>query len=304
MLCIMFQFLEIKPDTPIRITSQFNITEENIIMFNLCYIKDNLVAAMHILRQITCKAKVYDETSNTVKEWAPCHALCSMMEFEKYLLVGCTICEMILGYEFPEFQKRIFREGISPNAMCKGPDGTILVFDNTQKSLNQLRFYDGQFFLAKEFSVERVDVHSLCFSQNCDFVIALHFDRKTLTGFHFPSGQIAWRHTEIQLGSLPQVLTGFQSILVLPDGRVCIFTEMEIFVLNPVDGTILSTLHHFQNPGTIIATTTCCNGHLQKLGICTHPKTVSVYDVPFEPAEGRSFLPWKDIVCDEETFSG
>ena len=146
---------------------------------------------------------------------------------------------MIRGYEFPQIESKILCEEISPGAMCKGPDGTILIFDNMNKSLKQLRYCDGQFLLAKEFFVEFADVHRLCFSENCGHVIVLHDGRKTtLTGFYFPSGQVAWQHNDVQLEPSSQVLT-IWTISVLPDGRVCVFNYDKIFALNPVDGTIL-----------------------------------------------------------------
>ena len=79
----MFQFPVVKPDTPIRITSQFNITEKNemIMVPNMCYVKDNLVATISHLEESTDKIKVFDETSNLVKEWASCHTFRSVMAF-------------------------------------------------------------------------------------------------------------------------------------------------------------------------------------------------------------------------------
>ena len=200
MIWIIFQFPAVKSVTPIRITSQFNITEEigMIMMRNMCYVKDNLVATISYLEESTNITKVLDQTSNLVKEWASCHPFRSVMAFEihgkDYLLEGCVICKIIRGYEFPQIESKILCEGIFPNAMCKGPDGTILVFDNQDQSLKQMRYCDEQFLLEKEFSVGCADVHSLCLSENCDLVMALHCRRKTLTGFHFPSGQVAWQH--------------------------------------------------------------------------------------------------------------
>ena len=308
MICILLQFAVVKPDTSIRITSQFNITEENmtIMMCNMCNVKDNIVVTITYIEESTYKTKVYDETSNLVKEWASCHLRRPIMGFEiqgkEYLLEGCRICKVIRGYEFPQIETKILSQGISPSVMCKGPDGTILVFDFMQESLKQLRYCDGKFLLAMEFAVEHNDVHSLCFSENCGLVIALHDDRKTLTGLHFPSGQVAWQHKEIQSGSSSQFLTDFRSISVLPDGRVCIFTHEEIFALNPVNGAFLYRLHRFHDPMFTRAAATCYNGNQQKLATFALPETVYVYDVPFEPLEGPSFLHLKDIVCDEETM--
>ena len=252
---------------------------------------------------ITCKTKVFGEIDNPVKEWVTCHLFLSMNQFEingkEYLLEGCSICKVIRGYNLPQIESKIFCEGISPDAMCQGPDGTILVFDSEIKSLKQLGYCDGQFLLVKQFPVERVDVHSLCFVDG--IVIVIYRDLKTLTGFHFPSRQVAWQHNYSQLDSSSQFTTIFQQILTLPDGRVCIFTIDEVFALNPVDGTILYKLDLLSFQGSSIRTVaTCCNGNQQKLAICTYPMTVSVYDVPYEVSEISSFLPLKDIVFDKE----
>ena len=306
MISIMFQFSAVKPNIPIRTTSQFNITEENksILLSNICYVKDKIVASIKLTEASIHKIKVYDERSTLVKEWESCHFKKPLMGFEaqakEYLLEGCPLCQMIRGYEFPQIESKILCKGISFDAMCKGPDCTILFFK--QNSLKQLRFCDGQFLLEKEFSIECEGVHSLCFSENCGLVIALHDHRQTLTGFHFPSGQVAWQHKEIQSESSSQVATDFRSILVLPDRRVCVFTPEEVIAINPVNGTFLYTLHRFHESIFTWASATCYNGNQQKMATTTVRGTVFAYNVPFEPLEGPSFLPWKDIVGDEETM--
>ena len=289
----MFQFL-------IRMSSDFDVTGENMIMDRSCYVKDKLVITLYLSGKAIHKTIVYDEEKLVQEGEEPCSLPTSVMEFQidgkEYLLQGCSICKIIRGYELPKTNSKILFEGIFPNAMCKGPDGTIFVFDNTHKSLIQLRYCDGQFHLAQEFCMKCADVHSLCFSKNCGLVIALHSDRKTLTGFHFPTGQVTWKDREIQTGSSPQV----QSILVLPDGRVCIFTHEEVFALNPVNGAFLYTLHHFHEPIITQAIAACYNGNQQKLAICTFPMKVTVYDVSFGPPVETSFLHLKGIVPDEE----
>ena len=265
-----------------------------MIIATMCYVKGNLVTTLHLPGEPTHKIKVYNDINNLVKEWEPCHGLPSLMNFEihgkEYLLEGCRTCMVIRGYEFPQIKSKILCEGISPEAMCKGPDDTILFFDTKQTSLKQLYYCDGQFLLAKDFSVDRADISGLCFSENSSTVIVLDRDRKTLTGFHFPSGRVAWQHTENQLGPSSQILTDFHHILTLPDERICVFTHKETFVLDPVDGRILYTLHHFQKPGVITAATASYNGRQQKLAVCTFPMTLSVYEVPFEPPEVTRFL--------------
>ena len=301
----IFQFPDAQPHTLIPITSHFNVTGENVIMHSMCYIKDNLVTTLYLPEKWTYKTRVYDEKYNLVKRWKPCHTVHSMLEIEiqgkEYMLEGCAMCEMIRGYEFPQIERKILCEGISPDAMCKGPGGTILVFNAGQRiqSIKQLSFCNGQFLPQKEIYVACADIRRLCFSENSSIVIVLH-NRKTLTGFHFPTGQVAWQHSEIQLRSSSGVLTDFQHILTLPDGRVCVFTHKEIFALNPFDGTILYMLHRFEKPGVITAATTSYNGKQQKLAVCTFPMTLSVYDVPFGPHNVTHFLPLKDIVSDEE----
>ena len=296
----MLQFL-------ISVTPEFDVTGENMIMDKLCYVKDNLVIPLYLSGKAIYKTTVYDETGKLVKEWEPCR-FPSMMRFQidgnEFLLHGCVICKMIHGYKFPEIKSKILCRGISPSTMCKGPDGTILVFDNVDKFLKQMRYCNGQFLVEKELNIPLFDswedFHSLCFTEKCDHVIALHYDRKYLTGFHFPSGQVAWQHRQIQSGSPSQFLTGFRSILVLPDGRVCISTHQEVFALNPVNGTFLYTLHRYHIPIFIRAVAASSNGNQQKLAICTFPMKVSVYDVPLGPPEITSFLPLQDIASDEE----
>ena len=296
-----------KPNKAIGVTSRFSIGDETMLTDTMCYVKNHLIITMCPLGLFTCsKAKVYDEIGNLVKEWECCHVRISMMGFEiqgkEYLLEGCPICEIIRAYEFPQIESKILCEEISPGAMCKGPNGTILVFDNTQKSLKQLRYCEGKLLRVKQFHVDHTDVYCIhsCFSENCDTVIVLDRLRKTLTGFHLPSEQVAWQHNEIELGSSSPVLTDVQHILTLPDKRVCVFTTHEVFALNPVDGTMLYTLHPFQESCIFLqSAATYYNRNQQKLAIFNYPGTLSVFDVPFQPSEVTDFLLLKDIISDK-----
>ena len=276
----------------------------------MCYVNGNLVVTTRPFGKPTWKTKVYDERGRLLTEWEQCHwqPSTSMMGYEidgrDYLLVGCKVCEMIRGYEFPQIKCKILGKGISPGCMCKGPDNTILVFE--QKSIKQFRYSEGQFrlmeqvHLVREFSVGFRDVSGLCFSDNSGLVIVLHYDRKTLTGFHFTSGQVAWQHTAIIFGCSSQVLTDFRHILTLPDGRVCVFTNKESSVLDTTDGTILYMLHDFAEVNLISAVATCFNGNQQKLAIQHNGSRTRVYEVSFQSPNLFCNFPLKDIITDDE----
>ena len=230
----------------------------------MCYINNNLVMHAHQHEKDTYDTQVYDETGNLVKEWKPCHVLPSMMEFEihgkEYLLEGCTVCEMIRGYVFSLSKCKILCSCVSPKSMCKGPDGTILVFDRIQKNIKQLRFSKGQLHLAEQFSAELEEVCGLCHSDKLGLAILLHCDGKAITGISLATGKIAWQHTEIRLGSSPQGLNLYDGVM-LPDGTVCVFSYREIFALDPMDGTILCQLLDLKDKDIIWAVTACQKGN-------------------------------------------
>ena len=138
------------------------------------------------------------------------------------------------------------------------------------------------------------------FRIHCGLVIVLHYERKTLTGFHFPSGQVAWQHTAIQFGSSSQVLTDFRHILTPPDGRVCVFTKKETSVLDTTDGTILYMLHDFTEVNLISAVATCFSGSQQKLAIQHNGPRTRVYEVPFQSPNLFRNFPLKDIIGDDD----
>ena len=281
--CLVFQF---------AVMPCFSIADTGMFVVTMCFVKGFLVVTGRPYGKCAYKTKVYDERGTLLKEWEPCHAKACIMGFsvhgKEYLLESCTICQMIRGYEFPQIECKVLCERISANAMCKGPDGTILVLHWEQKGIKQFRFSQGQFHLVKQFPMEFADAHSLCYSGQ--FAILLHKDTKTFTGINLATGEVVWQKTEIQFSSSNK----FRDILTLPDGRICIFTNKEIFALDPKDGTILCNLSDLKDKGMIRAVSTSHNSNQQILAIAQYTE-ISVYQIPFQPCETYHYLSLQDI---------
>ena len=114
------------------------------------------------------------------------------------------MCEIIRSYVYFLSKSKVLCSRVSPKSMCKGPNGTILVFDRIQKNIKQLHFSQGQLHLAEQFSAELKEVCGLCYSDKLGLAILLHCDGKAITGISLATGKIALQHTEIRLGSSPQ----------------------------------------------------------------------------------------------------
>ena len=277
-------------------TSCFSIPDTGMFVVTMCFVNGSPVVTGHPYGKSTYTTKVYDDRGILLKEWEPCHALACIMGFSihghEYLLESCTNCEMIRGYEFPQTECKILCKRISANAMCKGPDGTILVLHSEQKGIKQFHFSQGQFHLVEQFSVELVDPCSLCYSDQ--FAILLHNDGKTFTGMNLATGEVTWRKTENQLSPSTQVPKKLRDIVTLPDGRICIYTQKDIFAVDPKDGTVLCHLIHLKDKGIIRGVAASHNSNQQILAIAQYTE-ISVYQIPFQPCETYHYLLLKDI---------
>ena len=279
------------------LTSRFSIPDTGMFVVTMCFVKDSLVVTGNPYGKNTYKTKVYDDRGALLKEWEPSHALACIMSFSihgrDYLLESCTTCEMIRGYEFPQTESKILCEGIFANAMCNGPDGTILVLHSEQKVIKQFNFSQGQFHLAEQFSMEFLDPHSLCYSD--PFAILLHNDKETFTGTNLGTGEVTWQNTEIQLSSPTHVPKKLRDIVTLPDGRICIYTQKEIFAVDPKDGTVLCHLLRLKDEGIIRGVAASLNNNLQILAIAQYTE-ISVYQIPFQPCKTYHYLALQDII--------
>ena len=270
----------------------------------MCYVNNNAVVTAIHSQQGSYRTLVYDEAGNLSNEWTPCHGMYTIMGSlqilgKDYLLEGCRICNVIRGCAFPQKTSRILYEPISPSSMCKGPDGSILVFERMHKNIKQLRYSEGQFHLMKQLSTKFETIRNLCYSDTSDIVTVVKNNKKTIAGIDFSKGKIVWQHNkELQLGSSTQSLNRIQDTLRLPDGRVCIVTHDAILALDPVDGTILHKLLDLHDPDFIWAAASanlaCQLGNQQILSIA-EDAAISVYGIPSQPLEDYRCLLKQDI---------
>ena len=157
---------------------------------------------------------------------------------KEFLLEGCPKCKLIRAYEFPDGTVTVLWEDISPTTMCKGPDGSILVFDEEKKSVLQMDRAGIKFHTSYSFG--RENVFKMGYSDGT--VVILEGDRNVLTGVRLETGLVAWQIKDIQFGPQSQDVNNLQNTLTLPDERICVFSNRKLFVLDPKDGTILYTL--------------------------------------------------------------
>ena len=257
---VVFQFTQ----GGMSFISQFDIGEMKYTS-GMCYINGNLV-----MRTAKTIRVYHEESGNILNEWKRCHwshLMAFKLHRKEYLLEGCVDCKLIRGYESPETSSsyKIFKEDVTPNAMCKGPKGTILVLE--EHSIKQLSFSDGQFNLKNTFSFKLENIKNTCYCEKYGIVVVLHTDRKSLTGVRLATGEVVWKCTEITFGSPAKILLCFQDILTIPDGRICTFHFDKLFVLDPKNGTIRHELFSCEGPGCIWNVATRNNGFQQRFAI-------------------------------------
>ena len=279
--------------------SQFNIGEVKY-PGNMCYINGNLVMATPRITDDTAIKVIHEETGRVLQEFDCCHMLPHFMVLKikekEYLLQGCIVCKIIRGYESPETSSsyKIFYEHIVPDAMCKGPNGTIFVLENN--SIKQLSFSQDHFNLIETFSYQ-LEINNICYCEKYGIVVVLHNDRKSLTGVKLATGDVAWKHT---ICSSAEVLGCIEDVFTIPDGRICILDLAKLFVLDPKDGTIKYKLFHSEGLGYIWGIATCIIGLHQRFAIQhggLEQTQISVCDLLTERC-----LRLQDIVSDEENL--
>ena len=277
-------------ESSLTLISRFE-TKESYFARTMCYVNNNTVITAIHGQKGTYKTAVYDEAGILLKEWTPCHGISiTIMGFQihgkDYLLEGCRICNVIRGCEFPQTKFKILYKPIFPSCMCKGPDGSILVFERLKKSIKQLRYYEGQFHPIKQFSTKFEAINSLCYSRLSDIVTVVKGNAKAIAGIDFSMEKVVWQNKALvlELGSFSQPLNRIQDTLTLPDGRVCIISYDAIYVLDPVDGTILHKLMDLNSSDFIWAAITCQLDNQQTLAIA-EDDAISVYEIPFHPPE-------------------
>ena len=283
--------------------SEFNIPEKGYPS-QMCYVNGHIVMTGFTNDTI----RVYhEETGSMLQEWNSCHMFPRLMAFEaegkEYLLEGCTYytCMAIRGYESPETSSssKVFYEHMAPDAMmCKGPTGTIFLVE--KKSVKQLRYSAGKFHLSGEFSCELEYVNEICYYEKYGIVVVLHEDCKTLTGVILATGQVAWKRTKIQFGSPAKVLDYFKDVLIIPDGRVCIFTLWKLFLLDPKTGTIVCELLDFTSSRCIRKIATRRNGFQQRFAIQHSNHSIDKIQISVFYLLPERCLPLRNIISDEE----
>ena len=164
-------------------------------------------------------------------------------EGQGYLVEGCCVCDVAKSYEFHQFVSTDQTDGqITSGVMCMRSGKTVLVYNREQRSITELLHCEKQFQVGAQYFIGMGDVLGICYSTEYDVMIVLHRDRKTISGLHLGTGDVAWQHTNIRCGSSQQVINNIQDVFTLPDRRVCIFCDNSLHALNPKDGTIVCRL--------------------------------------------------------------
>ena len=278
--------------------SQFNIDEAKYTS-QMSYVNGNIVigSAPETIR-------VYqEETGSVLNEWNTCHMVTRLMLFEiegkEYLLEGCIGCKVIRSYESPETSSsyKTLCKDVVPMVMCKGPNNTVLILEE-KNSIKQFRFSEGYLNRANKFSVELENVKKMCYCEKNGIVVVIQHGHKTPTGVALATGEVVWKHTEIQFGSPAKDLDDLADVFTFPDGSICIHNLRELFVLDSKDGNIKCKLFQLEGHGYIWCIAICNNGFQQRFAF-HHVGLVQTQISLYKLLPAR-WLPLQNITPDEE----
>ena len=296
MIFVVFQFT----GRAMTFISQFTVGEVKYPS-QMCYVNDNLVTDRVTPETI----RVYHEgTGSVLNEWNTCHIFPCLMEFQiegkEHLLVGCMHCKVIRGYESPETSSsyKTLHRDIVPYVMCQGPNNTVLVLDE-KNFIKQFRFSEGYLNLAYKLSLELESFENMCYCEKNGIIVAVHQNRKTVTGVALATGEVVWKHTEIKFGSPAKDLDYFRDVFTILGGRICISSLRELFVLDSKDGSIKYELFCLEGRGCISSIATCNNGFQQRFAI-QHGEPFEVEQISVYYLWPKRCLPLQNIISDEE----
>ena len=138
----------------------------------------------------------------------------------------------------------------------------------------------------------------MCYCEQNEIAVVLHKNQKTLTGIALATGEVVWKHTEIQFGSPTKVSDYCYGVFIIPNGRICIFNLRELFVLDPKDGTIKTKIFSFEGSGWIWNIANRNNGFQQIVAFqhgSSEPTEISLCKILPE-----QWLPLQNIISDDE----
>ena len=195
-------------------------------------------------------------------------------------------------------------ERISASIMCRGPSGTILVFDDDLWAIYQLEYLHGAFYFIDQWPAGPEGIVRMCYSDKCQILVVLHVDELSLTGIHLPTGQVAWRQNDLRSNSPEKHTSTSGEIAPLPDRTFCLLNGTEIIVLDSLTGSIMYALVDLGDlEGPIWTMATMSDDKQQKFAIQHGPVDeiqITVYSAPYFQYKVNPYLPLRDFNSNEK----
>ena len=149
---------------------------------------------------------------------------------KQYLLESCTGCRVIRAHKIPINSAPISYEQITPKLMCKGPQDTVLVLDETNKSITQLFFFAGKIQCYRGLFFNRMHASEMWYSDKHGHLIIMD-DEFATTGLKLETGEVIWQHRKCER---PYSASPF----TIPDERICSISSEKLTVVDLKDGTV------------------------------------------------------------------
>ena len=178
------------------------------------------------------------------------------------IIEACVECGRMQVWSLIRLEQTACMEDIIPQTMCKGPDETILVWDNKREAVLQFS-YDGsvlRYLQRKSWVIYELrngsgateHAQSMCYAANTNTLVVLSATENDgasqLRGFNYTTGDITWQYADRLEGS---------HLCYHPQGYVFVANAAKLLVIDARDGSFvfdLMTSGDFKRVSEVVCT--------------------------------------------------
>ena len=248
----------------------------------------------------------HGETGSVLGEQKSCtheyiHDVRTLLPYQtdgkEYLLEGCTGCTVIRVYECPLNSAPISHFQITPTLMCKGPRGTVLVLNETNKSITQLHSFAGKIQCCRSLFFDGTHASDMRYSDKYGHLIIMD-DEFATKGLDLETAEVVWQQRKIESPYLACPFCPFTGP-TLPDGRICFLSFDKLIIVDPKDGTVMLTPLEGVSPSTRMICSTEDNQIVSVVEVWENDTRISCYEIQMTEILRRNVVPLRDIVPDD-----
>ena len=213
-------------------------------------------------------------------------------EGKDYLLEGCMGCRVIQVHECPLNSAPISQFQITPKLMCKGPRGTVLVLDETNKSIEQLYLFAGKIQCYRGLFFDVTHASDMWYSDKYGHLIVMH-NAFTTKGLNLETREVIWQHKKCE--------SPYSAPPFAVQERICLLylTLDKLIIVDPKDGTVML----IPLVGVSLAVDAVCSREDNQIMAVLKDREnytqISCYEILMIEILRRNAVPLQDIISDK-----